>query len=70
MKTDEFYRLSEVTEEELLEDKLNEGDKFLYGESMIKQKYEKSPGDTISYYKVISKMGKNIAYMEQIERIE
>lgn len=49
-----FKRMREITEEHEM-DKLNVGDDFLYGINVIGQKANKAVGESITYYRVISK---------------
>lgn len=56
-----FKRMKEIDEEKEM-DKLNVGDDFLYGKNVIAQKANKSVGESITYYRVISKNKNRIEY--------
>ena len=68
MKNNLFQSLPEI--EELDKVDLSIGDKFLYGESLIDQKYDKEVGDTITYYEVVDKSENNIRYIMKMEKLE
>ena len=49
---------------------LEVGDCFLEGESILEQVGTKNVGDIVSYYKVTSKNGNNIAYSPMMEKLK
>lgn len=65
----DFQRLPAIEEEEEM-DKLEVGDFFLYGKSMINQKQSKAIGQPISYYQIISKNGPTISYGPVFDTLE
>jgi hypothetical protein len=61
MRMSVFKRLL-IIEEEKEMNKLNVGDYFLYGKSIITQRENKKPGQPITYYEIIRKSHNNIEY--------
>jgi len=51
-------------------DKLELGDFFLYGRSVIMQKQNKQAGDSISFYQVIEKEGSSVSYAPVFDYME
>jgi hypothetical protein len=71
MKISRFGTLWEIeTEDNIDMNRLSGGQLFLYGSSVINQKYSKEPGDQIVYYKVIKKEGNSIEYMQIFDVLE
>jgi len=69
MKISEFQKLAECEEEKEM-DKLELGDFFLYGRSVIMQKQNKQAGDSISFYQVIEKEGSSVSYAPVFDYME
>ena len=71
MRKTEFNRLPEFTNEtEKGTNDLNIGDNFLFGVNMIGQKQNKTIGQAISYYQVISKSEHGIEYTPIFDYME
>lgn len=51
---------------------LDVGDRFLFGQNMIKQTYLAEPGKMVSYFEVIAKnpTNGNIEYVTKFERLD
>lgn len=64
-----FKRMKEITEEKDM-NKLEIGDDFLYGTNVIAQKANKSVGESITYYRVISKNKNGIEYTPMFDYME
>jgi len=64
-----FKRMLEIEEEKDM-DKLDVGDIFLYGRSVIAQKANKEIGESISYYKVIAKTVNGVEYTPIFDYME
>ncbi len=69
MRVSEFQKLPECEEEKEM-DKLDLGDFFLYGKSVIMQKQNKQAGDSISYFQVIETEGSSVSYAPVFDNLE
>lgn len=66
-----FQKIPEIEEvEELKGSDFTFGYMFLMGESMIKQKYKKRPGDEVTIYKIIRNDENGIMYIPEYYLIE
>jgi len=63
----EFQKMREIENEEDMS-KLEIGDFFLYGRSVISQKQNKTSGE-VSYYQVVNKSGNSIEYAPVFDSI-
>jgi len=63
----EFQKIREIENEEDMS-KLEIGDFFLYGRSVISQKQNKTSGE-VSYYQVVNKSGNSIEYAPVFDSI-
>lgn len=71
MRKTDFMRLPEYTNENEKEMKgLNVGDNFLYGINLIGQKQNKTIGQPISYYQIISKSDTGVEYTPIFDYME
>lgn len=69
MNSFDFKKMTEITEEEDMQ-KLKVGDDFLYGKNVIAQKSNKSVGESITYYRVISKTKAGVEYTPIFDYME
>lgn len=69
MKYELFQRLPEIEDFTQIEN-MQEGAYFLFGQSMIDQKYEKEKGNIITYYQVISNLNGRSLYIPKTEKLE
>ena len=68
MKMSKFKMLRVINNDNTSE--LKVGDCFLEGESIIEQSGLRNVGEVVTYYKVTSKNGNNIAYSPCYEKLE
>lgn len=69
MKKTEFIKLREVEDLKTESFELNEN--FLFGDLMIKQKFEKTEGQDVTYFKVVEKRSKtHMRYIPITEKLE
>ncbi len=61
-KIKEFFSMEEIKGEP--------GEFFLFGESMIEQKYNKLPGDEATVYVIIRESENSLLYVPKIIKIE
>lgn len=64
-----FKRMLEIEEEKDM-DKLNVGDDFLYGKNVIAQKANKGVGESITYYRIVSKTDNGVEYTPIFDYME
>ena len=67
MTFSEFSRLPEFKDNEEINIKI--GEYFLSGDRVIKQKYEKKPGDIVTVYKLVKKTKKDTSYIAEMIRL-
>jgi len=71
IKMVEFQRVLEVKDNKDLQGKdFSPGYKFLIGESMIEQKYNKYPGEEVTIYKIVKNDKEGIMYIPEYYLIE
>lgn len=70
MKLYHFLRLPRLEDKDDFSEKLEKGDRFLYGFKMKQQAETKKVGDEVSFFRVLKVEGKNVEYITEFEILE
>lgn len=68
MKYDQFIRLKAF--DDFSEVDCDPGEYFLAGEKMVEQRLNKEPGEEVTVYMMLNKIGDSINYMPKIFRLK